>query len=125
MTQLRLSAAQKQIHVYYIKREKYPETVLVEQSSKKKKKVLTFLFTENSNNQIFVLGISSRTKLFQMKKITNLFAYISSYQNAEEQRLYSTALHFPPKEKSRQLHELHMMSHRFHLRSFHCGETCR
>ena len=69
MTQLRLSAAQKQIHVYYIKREKYPETVLVEQSQKKKK-VLTFLFTENSNNQIFVLGISSPTKLFQMKKIT-------------------------------------------------------
>ena len=46
MTQLRLSAAQKQIHVYYIKREKYPETVLVERSQKKKKSLDISIYRE-------------------------------------------------------------------------------
>lgn len=86
-----------------------------------KKKVLTFLFTENSNNWISVLGISFHTKLFQMKKITNLFAYISSYQNAQEQysiRQYSNALLFPPKERT--VNPVNYM----HSTQCHLGSTC-
>ena len=57
-------------------------------------------------------------KIISEEKVTNSFAYMSSYQNAEEQRQHGNALLFPPKETT--LNPVNYMN----STQCHIGSTC-